>query len=222
MRILIVSVIYLEPEWKATRDCIAINQNVCEMLGHTVNLIEVDRKGWGSLSEAMNRGAKEGEAERYDYIWFVTNVTFNQDALANMLVYAENSSFVAIHPAFNSDHAHLRPIPGGSFTLEVPFIEFTAPLVRADVFAAFPLDERMPYWGMDLDWSYRVMQAGNKLGCCHEVVLGHEYIRNNVKAKRHPITQKRWNARKRTDDGTRRRLIKLYGKDWKKVLKYTG
>jgi GT2 family glycosyltransferase len=45
-------------------------------------------------------------------------------------------------------------------------------LVRASVFQDNPLDEMLPYWGQDLDWSYRVRQNGWKLAACSEIELG--------------------------------------------------
>lgn len=212
MKVLIVSVVYLEPEWEATRVCI---ETVKLLHPDEIDVVYIDRKGYGSLSEAFNKGFGFANKEHLA-VWFVTNVTFSPDSYRKLLVDLINYSLAAVHPAFNSDHPHLRP----DSDLPVPYIEFTAPLVRADVFEKFPLDEQMPYWGMDLDWSYRVTQAGYNLGCCRDVGLGHEYIRNNVKAKPLKVTRRRWAERKRTDASTTARLVKKYGKDWRNVLNY--
>jgi GT2 family glycosyltransferase len=209
-RAAIISVIYQEPEWKQTKACI-------EASGAD-RVIFVDRKGFGSLAKAYNKGFVGLGSETFDYVWFVSNPIFKEDTL-DMLVDAMNrSGYAGIHPSFNSDHQHIQN-NGTCLLLEAPFIEFTAPIVRHEVFAGCMLDERMPYWGHDLDWSYRVRQAGLKVGVNHGVELEHSYLRNK---RRLPITVRRMQARAATDRSTRQRLIELYGTDWREVLGYFG
>lgn len=147
----IVAIIYQEEYWKETELLLAQTNDPVYL---------VDRKGVGSMSEAYNTGFKEAMKDKeYEWIWFVSNVTFkikdwqNIKNLANTL-----TDYAAINPVYNSDHAHLRPGHSEFSVYDIPFVEFTAPLVRASVFKENPLDEMLPYWGQDLDWSYRVKQ----------------------------------------------------------------
>lgn len=204
----IVSIIYKEPEWIQTKRCI-----------QRLNLptVYVDRNGVGSMAKAYNRGFNK-LIELYPdlkYVWFISNVRFNPYALKQLE--ESMSGFDCIHPSFNSDHVYAQPA-FHTGVKEVPFVEFTAPLVRVSTFKKFPLDELMPYWGHDLDWGYRVRQAGGKVGVHHGVVIQHEYIRFKVRSKPHPITKERLRLRKSTDGLTRKRLTELYGENWGKVL----
>jgi hypothetical protein len=129
----------------------------------------------------------------------------------------DSTGYAAITPAFSSDHKHIQPINRNVVT-EGPFVEFTAPIVRMDVFKNFQLDEDMPYMGHDLDWSHRVASFGNKMGVHHGVVLKHTYIRNAKYS--HSITDIRKKLRKNADASTEQKLIYKYGAAWKAVLNY--
>ena len=204
MNICILSIIYLEPEWQQTKTCI-------EATGLPV--VYIDRKGVGSLSKAINEGAQL--CKGFDYTWIITNVLFNNFGALELIKEAKN--WAAIHPTFASDHLHIRQ---GKGVIEVPFIEFTAPIVETSLLLEFPLDEKMPYWGMDLDFGYRLRQDGYKLGVHHGVKISHEYIRNNK--GRHYITERRKLLRRQTDLQTRNRLIEKYGNDWRDKVNYYG
>lgn len=56
----------------------------------------------------------------------------------------------------------------------------------------------MPYWGHDLDWSYRAKSIQARLGIHHGVILGHTYIRNS---KPHAVTLQRKRLRRLADAG---------------------
>ena len=202
----IISVIYKEPEWKETEKLIDAIPDVPAFF--------VDRDGTGSLARAINAGFDKWGKD-FKFVWFITNIVFKPDCLKNLLAEIQNG-WAALTPAFKSDHKLCRP---GDEVREVPFVEFTAPIVRSDVFINFPLDEKMPYWGHDLDWGYRVRQSGYKLGCLSTETIDHIYIRN---AKDHPVTKARWNLRKRFNMSTGIALRNKYGKDYKKVLKWQG
>ena len=228
-RVLILAVEYLEPEWQQTYDCLLQQQQLARQAGIDCDLKTIHRaeKGWGSLAEAYNRGFVQHHGQRYDYVWMVTNVTIARvhDASGSAIALwvnamQRNEHMAAIHPVFNSDHAHLQPKEGAGI-VPVPYVEFTAPFVRASVFTRVQLDVAMPYWGHDLDWSYRVAEYGWELYADHDVVLGHEYIRNARKNKcLHMITRRRLMARRRADKATEEVLIKKYGAAWRSVLKY--
>lgn len=202
----IVAVKYLEPEWAETKRCI-------EACNVPVVYVDRDRPGIGSLSEAINRGFREAcAAYDFKYVWFVTNVTFEPEVLTRLEGEAERFPWAAVHPRFDSDHHHLRY--GGD---HVPFVEFTAPLIRRTMFTGLELDEDMPYWGQDLDWGHRARQRGFSMCVPPHISVDHVYIRNS---KQHHITKQRKAMRRATDQQTTNRLIEKYGTDWKSVLGY--
>lgn len=231
---MIVAVEYLEPEWQQTKTLIeklAADYNGSGNGSCTVQY--VGRDGVGSLAEAYNRGFRKAQGHEYDYVWLLSNISsvemrgvcgIETDAISLMIKQMESVdkrvNVAANHPAFNSDHIHIRPETFIGIT-PVPYIEFTAPFIRAEIFAQFPLDETMPYWGHDLDWSYRVAQAGYTLTVDHSVVLGHSYIRHSkANGTLHAITRRRLMLRRRSDKATEAALVAKYGKMWRNVLKW--
>jgi GT2 family glycosyltransferase len=204
----IVAVAYLEPEYRAVREAITR----CN-----VPVVYVDRQGVGSLAAAYNNGARQADALQPEFLWFVSNVGFGPTMLPRLLgAIATRADFAAIHPAFASDHLACQP-DGSGAVKAVPFLEFTCPLVRAAVFRRYPLDERMPYWGHDLDWGHRVRAAGWKIGVDHGApAIEHAYIRHAD--RRHPITRRRHQLRKAANASTTDALVSLYGPDWRRAL----
>lgn len=203
--LIIISIVYHEPEWQQTKACI-------EATGLPVHYVERNPKGIGSLSEAINRGFRECNAMYYKFAWIVTNVTFEPDLPGRL---AKNmGNHAAIHPAFDSDHIHERP-DGSGEVKAVPFIEFTAAMVDTEVHQYYPLDEKMPYWGMDLDYSYRLWQDGYNVAVDHSAEIGHTYIRN--KQPNH-YTIRRKAARKANDHRTKQRLSEKYGREWRDIV----
>jgi hypothetical protein len=200
----IISIIYEEPEWEETE------RLVSEI---DAPLFFVDRQGVGSLARAINAGFK-AFGKDFEYCWFVTNVTFRPTCFPRLLEEMKTGKWAGLTPAFNSDHTFCQP---GEGVRDVPFIEFTAPLVRSDVFSDYPLDEKMPYWGHDLDWGYRVKKAKHKLGCLSDEQIGHTYIRNS---ENHQITKKRKALRNKTNSDTTKALIEKHGKNWRRKLKW--
>lgn len=209
-KVAIISVIYLEPEWNQTERCL-----------DTIDCPKfyVDRKGTGSLAKAINSGFKAW-SDGFEYIWFVTNVTFKPDCLSLLVKAMDESKYAGITPAFHSDHLFCRPAASKKGYAPVPFVEFTAPIVRTSVFKKHMLDEDMPYTGHDIDWGYRVRKDGYKVGTLYDAVLGHTYIRNN-KAQ-HPITQKRKELRSQAIEPTKVALHRKYGHTWRRLLEYGG
>jgi len=200
--IYIVAVEYHEPEYKKTVDSIS---------SVDVPVVFIDRNGTGSLAEAYNKGFKQIK-EPCEYVWFVSNISFGRGVLKSLL--EAIGDYAAIQPSYMSDHISLQP---GKGIEEVPFVEFTCPLVRYDVFEKFPLDENMPYWGHDLDWGHRIREAGFKLACHKEVQIGHTYIRHGMKYR---VTRERARLRKESNASTTKALENKYGKDWKEYLQY--
>lgn len=203
----IISIIYQEKEWAETKKFLK-----------RLNLptVYVDRNGVGSMAKAYNRGfdaiIKDHDLE---YVWMVSNVVPQYDTLEKLV--ASMEGYDAISPSFQSDHAHIRP-QFFNGVKEVPFIEFTAPLVRVETFKRIPLDEQMPYWGHDLSWGYEVRKIGGKVGVHYGTQVRHEYIRHKVKRKPLAVTKERQRLRKETNESTRERLRALYGDNWGRIL----
>lgn len=202
-RLMIVAVVYDEKDYMKT--LLAINE-----CGFPVHYVRRKPSGVGSLSEAINRGFIESRAIEYEYVWFVTNITFDP-GVPTILMDALRQGYEAVHPSFDSDHPHLRQIIG-SGVVEAPFIEFTAPMFVSGVFDFLRCDERMPYWGMDLDISYRLHALGFSMAVDHRVKLGHTYIRHTKQKEQ--VTLQRQLRRKQTDAGTRLALKKKFEGEW--------
>ncbi|MFT3704650.1 MAG: hypothetical protein QM802_19955 [Agriterribacter sp.] len=205
-RCLIISIVYLEPEWIQTKRCI-------DATGLPVYYVERNPKGIGSLAEAINRGYKEAKGHEYEYVWFVTNITFEPHvpyALCDSLDMFINVA--CIHPSFDSDHIHERN-DGSGKVKSVPFVEFTSAMVRTSVFNNYPLDEDMPYWGHDPDHGVRLWLNNHAVAVDHGVQIGHTYIRNNTKG--HFVTSRRKIERAMMDEPTCNALQAKYGPDWR-------
>lgn len=189
------------------------------------DIVYADRGGVGNMSKAFNvaffASLKKVEHESpYEihatptkpFTWFLTNVTFpEQMPICLLELIKSDFQIAAVHPAFDSDHPHIKNAHG--ISREVPFIEWTAPLVRSDIFFQCLLDDKMPYWGMDLDWSYRIHEfAGYTVAVDGRHRLNHTYLRLND--QKEPVTLERERIRKTFDKATELRLIEKHGPDW--------
>jgi GT2 family glycosyltransferase len=213
---MILAIRYKEPEYQKTVECL----NAIERQGVKVAYVDRNPEGIGSLSEAINRGFRE-HWDGSEFVWVITNIQFDAYLYKKLINEFKNCPHVsAICPCYQSDHNFLQP---SSFkwqcnTIVIPFIEFTAPMIRASVLKEFPLDEDMPYVGMDLDWSYRVKQAGHTLAVDYATSIEHKYIRHS--SKTNPITKQRLKMRKLADKPTIKALESKHGKDWRNILNY--
>ena len=198
---------YEEPGWtEQTVQC-------CEAAGIT-KIVIADRDGVGNMSKAFNRGALEVyKTGLPQFVWLLTNVTFTPDVpLALMAAFDDKTA--AVHPCHDSDHAHLKTC--GHTPQEVPFIEFTAPMFRTEALEKIGgADEHMPYWGMDLDWSYRAKQAGHNLKVSLARVQ-HVYLRHQK--SKHPISTFREQLRAYHHSHTEAALVQKYGPKWEQIL----
>jgi len=199
MRILIVVLEYLEPDWLQTLKCVQDTGLPYEI---------VSRDGVGNMSRAYNSIINK-EA---DYYWFVSNVTFSPQMPYMMAMACEERGWAGIHPAMRSSD-HKFQWPNGNEPKETPFIEWTAPMVNAEIFRDNLLDEMLPYYYMDLDWCHRVKP--NKVGVHHGQVVEHTYLRNK---QEHPIGQLRKQLRNYWTPISQRHMIQKYGKDWQQKL----
>ena len=176
------------------------------------DIVYADREGVGNMSKAFNNAFQDKLMnDQKPFTWFLTNVAFPEQMPASLLdLILSDKDIAAVHPAFDSDHPHIRNAYG--ISREVPFVEWTAPLVNAALFFDVYLDSDMPYWGMDLDWSYRAREEGYTLAIDGRHRLGHTYLR--LTDQKDPITIERERIRKTFDKSTEERLIEKYGADW--------
>jgi len=206
MKILIVALEYLEPEWE---------QTFADIQASGISYEIVSRDGVGNMSRAFNTILMD-PTWQVDYLWFVTNIRFDADVPFKLAQTLERTGWAGIHPAMpTSDHHthHLHPI---GVEKETPYIEWTAPMVRADVFADNPLDEMLPYYYMDLDWSYRVREQGLKVGVDHGCQIRHIYLRNAE--NEHPIQRIRKQLRAYWTPISQNHMAQKWGKGWEKKL----
>jgi GT2 family glycosyltransferase len=149
--------------------------------------------------------------KRWDYFWIIDNDVriLNNDALLLMVnEMVVHPRIAAIQPAMPSDHAFLRPHKGTGWS-SVPFIEWTAPLLRYTAVRDLGLaDERMRFWGMDLDWCARARRAGWDLAVEYGARCHHEY--RGTWARR-PELNPLWEPRVAETETV---LREKYGIDW--------
>lgn len=212
MTMAILALEYLEPEYEETLRC--LNQAATD--GFDVYF--ADRDGVGNLSRAFNSSFRLNQLEQYDLVWFVTNVTWQPDVPHKLKATMENTKYAAIHPACaSSDHVHLHPV-GYPAVLEVPFVEFMAPVFDSEIFGMYMLQEELWYWWMDLVISHKIKKDGGKLACDHTVTVEHNYLRNNRSP--HPATTIRKEMRELTREPGQKWLRKEYGANWRQVLNW--
>lgn len=208
----IIALKYEEPEYKETIKCI-------EATGAPV--FWADRDGVGNYSRALNEAVRKllNAGIRFEYIWMISNIIFDKGVLPSLVKAMNNNpQMAAIHPSMpTSDHVHQHT--DGSFGVkEVPFIEWTAPIVRFNVFANMMLDEKLAYYYMDLSWSHEVKKAGMKVGVDHSVAVGHVYLRN--KKSPHPISAIRAKLRDYWTPISQKHMHDKYGPDWKNLMNW--
>ena len=201
---------YKEPGW--TGKTVECAMDTPEIGGVFTILRE---NGVGGMAHVFNIGMElfNGYAieNGIGWVWHLTNVRFDPAMLSHLLEHADETT-AAIHPRFRSDHPHMcESTQDGR---QVPFVEWTAPLINLQAWKKVGLlDTDMPYWGFDLDWSYRAREAGYSLKVCCSCSLEHTYLRDTDKAE-HPITTERRKVRKLFDKSTERRLADKWGPDW--------
>ena len=206
-KLAIIALKYLEPEWQETQDCLSkVNYPV----------FYADRDGVGNMSRAFNEAFDKYVKGKFEYVWFVTNITFTLEVPDKLLAAMENYCINAIHPAMStSDHLHLRSDCTDSVRI-VPFIELTAPMFRSINFYISKLCEETPYYYMDLIISYQIKECGGQLAVHNGAEVHHTYLRN--KAKKHPISIIREQLRNYHTPLSKAYMVKTYGEDWQAKL----
>lgn len=197
---------YEEPEFVQTLACL----DNCQ-----VPYIIAERAGYEGMSKVYDDCFEKNyqEIADYKYVWFVSNIIFTKQVVDHLL---ENMiHYDALHPSFNSDHAHIRP-NGSMVCQEVKFIEWTAPIVCVTLMQNLRLDIKMPFWGQDLDWSFRAKASGFKIGVDYGCEIQHVYLRDI--RNEYPVTALRKQVRKFWDLKTEKRLIEKYGKNWRQII----
>lgn len=205
--IAIISLKYLEPEYRQTLDC--INEE-------GLPVFFADRDGVGNMSRAFNDAFIKHIKGNYEFVWFVTNVVFAKGT-AQVLAKSLRGNIVGVHPAMpTSDHPFQRPNSLNSGTFPVPFIEFTAPMFRADVFAKYLLDENLWYYYMDLELCHRLHMADYVVSVNHEAQVDHTYLRNSKTV--HPVSTIRKQLRDIISKENKQYLNKKYGDNWPQLF----
>lgn len=211
--ITIVSIIYKENDWQQTKECIVET-------GLPVIYVERNPVGVGSLAEAINRGVRM--APESEFLFIVTNCTFSRDMPARLVEAFQDAApgLVAVAPCFDSDHEHIKQANHACPLQVVPFVEFTAIMVRDVIMRQFPLDEDMPYVGHDMDFAAQMRKEGHYLVVDHREKLGHTYLRH--KKERNAYTEKRKKLRHQAQPKTVLKLKMKYGMNYKDIIKYHG
>ena len=205
-RVLIVLLEYYEPDFQQTVKCVEATDLPFEV---------VSRDGVGNMSRAYNSILMD-PLWKADYLWFVSNITFDPDLPHKLAYEMAKGEWAALHPSMSSsDHRFQWPIKDFQGTKETPFVEWTAPMVNAEVFSENPLDEMLAYYYMDLDWCHRVKNQGHKVGVYYGTKIEHTYLRNK---KEHPISQLRKQLRNYWTPISQKHMLTKYGKDWQTKL----
>ena len=203
----IIALKYLEPEWQQTLDC--LNKQ-------PFDVYFADRDGVGNMSRAFNEAFEKHVKGKYEYVWLVTNVTFEHYVPADLLDSIQFMGCACVHPAMNtSDHRHLH-YDGISEIREVPFVELTAPMFNATVFSDLMLCEQTPYYYMDLIISHQIKSMGLRLWCDTSVEVKHTYLRN--KTTPHPISEIRKQLRNYHTPLSKKYMLQTFGADWESKL----
>ncbi len=203
----IISLIYLEPEYEQTKACL-------ENIGYDV--FYADRDGVGNMSRAFNECFIKNVIGRYEAVWFITNITFDQQAPGKLLrsLFYENAA--CIHPSFDSDHRQIKP-DGSGEVKPVNFIEFTAPMFKCSIFEIFMLDENCWYYFFDLIISKNLRDSRELMIVDHSVKVEHVYLRN--KKGKSPITRLRQQLRDTIINPINEKyMTRTFGNNWKHEL----
>lgn len=211
MNIAIIALKYLEPEWQQTVDCLKATG---------LPVFYADRDGVGNMSRAFNEAFVKHVQYKYQYVWFVTNITFDKDVPFKLVQELESTMISAIHPAMpTSDHLHLRS-DGSNGARVVPFIEFTAPLFNAAVFNEYMIDENLWFYYMDLELCHRMQEDGLQVAVHNGCSIGHTYLRNAKTT--HPISAIRKLLREQMTKPNQQYLADMYGPDWRQLFNWKG
>lgn len=207
-KLAIIALRYLEPEWEETVKCL-------EATGLPIYYAE--RDGVGSMSRAFNDAWNKFALWRYEYVWFVTNITFSPDVPFKLMrALIDDKDYAGIHPAMHSDHPFLKPDNSGKIKT-VGFIEFTAPMFRSAAFDKFKLDENVWYYYFDLILCDLLSSIGQSVVVHHGCEIGHTYLRNGVK---HRITLIREQLRDLTLPAQKQYMRDNFGLDWEQKLRF--
>lgn len=208
-KVCIIALKYLEPYWESTQKNIIDSQ---------LPVIYVDREGVGSMTKAFNSAIPELNKKFGDnipdYLFFVTNNNFTKETINRLVESMDKTSFAAIHPSHDSDHPSHKN-NGTNEILETKYIEWTAPIVRTDLFLKYPLNENYHYWFFDLVWSFEIKKNGYKIGVDHGAFVDHKYL---VKDLSNPISKKRKELRDARNIIEHQILLNEYGPNWRSIL----
>lgn len=201
-KVAICALKYLEPEWEQTRKI---------LFSTGLPVFFADREGVGNMAKAFNRCFVQGELWEYEYVFFVTNVLFDVEIIEKLiLAMDEDPKIAALHCVHKSDHKFLQYSTDMSVR-KVPYIEWTALMVRSAVFTRVPLMEECPYWYFDLAWSHEVSKGFFYVAVHGDCPVHHSYLRNS---KKHTITLIREQLRSYWTLPSQQAMAEKYGAHW--------
>lgn len=203
----IIALEYHEPYYAETRQCIRATELPVQY---------ACRQGIGNFSAAMNEAFRRLRPADDDLVWFITDITFDPKTPHRLAErFKETPELWALHPEHPSDHRSHQP-NGTKEVQFVPYIEFTAPMVRASTYMALGgLDENHHYWYQDLIFSKGIRDLGGLMGVDHGNPIQHIYRRDKVE---HEVTRQRYALRKQRDQQEISFLQARYGPNWRQVL----
>lgn len=171
-----------------------------------------------SKNYEFTRGMMEGyriakQAKEYDAYWWCNNdiqLNYGFHVLSTLMtILFEDTSYGQISPEHNSPHAHMTHVPQRIY--EVPFIECTATLVKAQAIQDVGIwDEDLIYgFGVDYDYGHRMRQ--------------HEYkniVTNAAKIRHaeHTTVSKIGGRQAKAAGNMNRVLTQKYGEDWERII----
>ena len=211
-KLAIIALKYLEPEWQETQDCLSkVNYPV----------FYADRDGVGNMSRAFNEAFDKYVKGKFEYVWFVTNITFAPDVPDSLLSTLQMANefklkFIACHPGMNSSDHVTHWVDGSDIIKTVPFVELTAPMYNCRLFEEYMFCEHTWYYYMDLIIGYHARQDGYELLVDTSVEVNHTYLRKQV--KKHPISIIREQLRNHQTPLSKAYMVKTYGEDWQSKL----
>ncbi len=166
------------------------------------------------FTEGWNRAVKTLWTE-FDMFWLMnSDIVIDPESVKRVEWIAATSLDVLFFtPAYNCWMKHCTPIPNEGL-IEVPLMEFTAPVISRKVFEIIGFFDKLfaKGYGVDFDFCYRARQKGLKMYVDHKSSfyhLGHQTI-----AKHEGILQYSQEANREMENG----LVSKYGPEYKSLI----
>ena len=166
------------------------------------------------FTEGWNR-AINALWNEFDMFWLMnSDIIIDQESVKRVeWIAATRPDILFFTPAYNCWMKHCTPIPNEGL-IEVPLMEFTAPVISRKVFEIIGFFDKLfaKGYGVDFDFCYRARQKGLKMYVDHKSSfyhLGHQTI-----AKHKGILQYSQEADREMENG----LVSKYGPEYKSLI----